>query len=147
MMMAAAYVIGNTTTRTGPDELRTASCGTETLTAQSTRSSVACGGGTGDTTMLLITKHFSGLLPRGSRSMNGGSMSLQSLNRGDRGVDARQCFDSRGLTRHGNWPHSSAYWPRRGLRQAPAFGNLPHDEVHGVAASSVRQPSSFPRIA
>jgi len=79
--------------------------------------------------------------------MNGGSLSLQSLHRSDLGVDARQCFDSQGLTRHGNWPHLSAYWPRRGLRQAPAFGNLPHDEVDGVAASSVRRPSSFPRIA
>ena len=74
-------------------------------------------------------------------------MSLQPLNHSDLGVDARQCFDGPGITRRDDWPHSSAYWPRSGLRQAAAFGNVPHDEVHGVAASSVVQPSSFPRIA
>ena len=74
-------------------------------------------------------------------------MSLQPLNHSDLGVDARQCFDGQGITRHDDWPHSSAYWPRSALRQAPAFDNLPHDEAHGSAASCVRQPSSFPRIA
>ena len=74
-------------------------------------------------------------------------MSLQPLNHSDLRVDARQGFDGQGITRHDDWPHSSAYWPRSALRQAPAFGNLPHDEVPRVAAPSVRQPSSFPRIA
>jgi len=72
---------------------------------------------------------------------------LQPLDRSDLGVDVRQRFAGEGITRHHDWPHSSAEWTRRELRQAPAFGNLPHDEVPRVAAPSVRQPSSFPRIA
>jgi len=79
--------------------------------------------------------------------MGRASMSLQPLNRSDLGVDARQCFDGQGITRRDDWLHSSTYCPRSGLHQAPAFDNVPHDEAHGVAASSVVQPSSLPRIA
>jgi hypothetical protein len=71
---------------------------------------------------------------------------LQPLDRSDLCVDVRQRFAGQGITWRHDWPHSSADWTRRKLRQAPAFGNPPH-EVHGVAASSVRQPSDFPRIA